>query len=639
MNDSSLQNLNSRWLWGVMLLLPMLSGCAMMTNPDEVGGHRYSAREQQSKYGHTADYTTYARRVALAESDSVSDSPAEIGMAELRPLSEFHRNDTMPVTLLEVVRLALSNNEVIPVDVQFLSSTSPLMTSPAAVDSVYDPVIQTLSVSGNRGSVAASADFVPQFSARSTWGQDNVIQNNLVSAGLPAGSVLQSETGNLELSVQQRLKTGGNLQLSHNTDFNSNNAVSNLFPNVYTGDVGIDFTQPLLSGAGEFFTAVAGPIDLISTRTPTVDQGIVITRINEQISYNQFQVALRQLVKDVQDVYQDLHFAHRRYQIESDSRDAAREIWDRVQAKVDAEVGDGLGAEAQAEESFYAAEARVKDALSQIALTENRLRRLIGADPGHGMVIEPAAIPDVGGPAENWEHSLQTAFAKRPELNESMLTIQSLEMQRSASMSLAKPRLDLVTNFHVNGFGDRPFNESARGTIRRDSYYQNLLRAEKTGWFAGVQFSVPFDQRQARSLEHELEYQLARSRAALHAQKKEISHELWHAYRSAERWQQQVSENRRRVDAARRQVDALEAAEPTGQVSVDLLVRAQATLAAAETEYARVSTEYNKANADIRFRRGTLLEDLHISVQDASERVGPPVSPLQLPPTDMTENS
>lgn len=620
-------------------MLTLLSGCALMTDPDRVGGHQYSARSPQASYAQTADYSTYAHRVARAETETVSDSTSAPGLAEYRPLTEFTHEQTWPVTLLEVVRLALNNNEVIPVDVQFLSSNSPLMNAPGAVDSIYDPVIQAMSVAGSRGSVAASSDFVPQFSARSTWGQDNVIQNNLVSAGLPAGAVLQSETGNLELSVQQRLKAGGNLQLSHNTDFNSNNAVSNLFPNVYTGDVAVDFTQPLWSGAGEFFTSIAGPIDLISTRTPTVDQGIVITRINEQLTYNQFQVALRQLVKDVQDVYQDLNFAHRRYRIERRARDSAKDIWDRVQAKTDSGVGDGLGAEAQAEESYYAAEARVKDALSQIALTENRLRRLIGAGPGQNMVIQPADFPDVSGPAEDWEQSLQTAFARRPELNESMLTIQSLELQRSASKSLSKPRLDLITNFHVNGFGDRPFNESARGTIRRDSYYQNLLRAEKTGWFAGAQFTIPFDQRLARSLEHELEYDLAKSRAALHAQKKEISHELWHAYRSAERWKQQVDENRRRVDAARRQVDALEAADQTGQVSVDLLVRAQATQAAAETEFARVKTEYNKANADIRFRRGTLLEDLHISVQDASEQVGPQLSPLQLPPVTRSGDS
>jgi hypothetical protein len=167
--------------------------------------------------------------------------------------------------------------------------------------------------------------------------------------------------------------------------------------------------------------------------------------------------------------------------------------------------------------------------------------------------------------------NLLTTVIYSPVLHETILTVQSLEMQRSASMSLANPRVDLVSNFHVNGFGDRPVNDSGRPcTTRPDSYYQNLLRAEQTGWFAGLQFSMPLDRRLNRSLQHQLEYRLAKTRAALKAQKKEISHELWHAFRSAERWAGQVSEHKRRVEAARKQISALDAAFPTGRESVDL---------------------------------------------------------------------
>ena len=354
---------------------------------------------------------------------------------------------------------------------------------------------------GHVETLAATSDFVPVLSARSTYGQDDVIQNNLVSTGLPAGSVLETDSGNLQLSLQQRLTTGGNLELQHNTTFDENNVTSNLFPNVYEGQMAVEFNQPLWGGAGEFFTAVAGPIDLISTRAPSVDQGIMITRINEQLSHNDFQIALRQLVKDVGDVYQDLDFAHKRYQIQVKARDASETIWKRQQAKSDSGTGDGLAAEAQAEENYYAAEARVKDALAEIGLTENRLRRLIGQEPGHGLIVQPmGGVPSMAADTQDWEQSLQIAFAQRPELNEAILTVQSLEMQRSASMSLANPRLDLVSNFHVNGFGDRPVNDSGRpGTTRPDSYYQNLLRAERTGWFAGLQFSMPLDRRLNRS--------------------------------------------------------------------------------------------------------------------------------------------
>jgi outer membrane protein TolC len=610
---------SSSLLWALPALLQFLPGCALTGVSDYSGTSHYSLNHQQNDfaagYGHTADYGNFAEQAENAE--AVTRNETHLVSAAYEPPSTAIPGDPVwPVSLLEAVQLALDNNEVIPVNVEFLSTSIPLLNTPQAVASVYDPVIQATSVAGARGSLAATADFVPVLTARSTYGQDSVVQNNLVSAGLPAGGVLESNTGNAQVSLQQRLMTGGSVQISHNVAFDENNVTSNLFPNVYQGQLAVEFNQPLWGGAGDFFTSVAGPVDLISTQTPSVDQGIVITRINENISQNQFQIALRQLVKDVTDVYQDLHLVHRRHEIESRARDAAETIWKRLQAKSDAGTGDGLAAEAQSEESYYAAEARVKDVAAEITLTENRLRRLIGQAPGRGHVLLPSQPVAVDSIVEDWEYSLQTAFSRRPELNETVMTMQSLELQRSAAMSLSKPRLDLVSNIHTNGFGDRPFDESSRGgPARTDSFAQSLLSAEQTGWFAGVQFSVPLDQRRNRSLQHQLEYQLARSRATLKAQKKEISHELWHAFRSAERWAQLVAENKRRVEAARRQVSALNAAFPTGRVSVDLLVRAQSTLAIAETEYARAMTEYSKANSEIRFRRGTLLEDLHIGVQ------------------------
>ena len=612
-------------LGALLISLQILPGCALVAPADHAGKSHYTTpriqRNQTAGYGHTADYASFAKQTAASESRDRSGIVQTGASVTLPPETQISDDQVWPVSLVEVIQLALNNSEVVLVDAQFLSSSSPLLNAPESVASVYDPAIQATGVTGARGSLAATSDFVPVLTARSIYGGDNVIQNNSVSTGLPAGSVLETDSGNLQISLEQQLATGGSLQLQHNTAFDQNNVTppTNLFPNVYDGQLAVEFNQPLWGGAGEFFTAVAGPIDLISTRAPSVNQGIFITRINERLSQNDFQIALRQLIKDASDVYQELYLAHERYRIETNARDAAEAIWQRLQAKSAAGTGDGLAAEAQAEENYYAAQARVKDVLSAIKLTENRLRRLIGQEPGHGFVIRPTVPPPTDGISNDWKQSLQIAFARRPELNETFLSIESLEMQRSASMSLTKPRLDLVSNFHVNGFGDRPFNDSGRATpLRSNSYYQNLLRAERTGWFAGLQFSMPLDGRLNRSLQHQLEYRLAKSRAALKAQKKEISHELWHAFRSNERWSKQVTENQRRVDAARRQVSALDAAFPTGRVSVDRLVRAQTTLALAETDYARARSEYNKAGLEIHFRRGTLLEHLNISMQNQS---------------------
>ena len=64
-------------------------------------------------------------------------------------------------------------------------------------------------------------------------------------------------------------------------------------------------------------------------------------------------------------------------------------------------------------------------------------------------------------------------------------------------------------------------------------------------------------------------------------------------------------------------MESLEATWENGDVTVDLLIRAHTTMSTAGTELARVTTEYHKAMNEVRFRRGTLLEDLNLTIKEA----------------------
>ncbi|MCH2202885.1 MAG: hypothetical protein MK102_13010, partial [Fuerstiella sp.] len=219
----------------LLIVLQILPGCALTGPSDNFRTNHYSSIEQpiedSAGYGHTAGYAGFSENRAEAESTEQSAVYLTAMTAE-QSFPEISEEHVWPVSLLEAVQLALDNNEIIPVDVQFLSTGSTLLNAPQAVASIYDPAIQATSVSAARGSLAATSDFVPVLTARSTFGQDSVIQNNLVSAGLPAGGVLENDTGNLDVSLQQRLMTGGLLELSHNVTFDENNVGTNLFPNV-----------------------------------------------------------------------------------------------------------------------------------------------------------------------------------------------------------------------------------------------------------------------------------------------------------------------------------------------------------------------------------------------------------------------
>jgi outer membrane protein TolC len=325
------------------------------------------------------------------------------------------------------------------------------------------------------------------------------------------------------------------------------------------------------------------------------------------------------LVKDVSDVYWDLHFAHRQLEIETRSRDDAMLVWQKALAKRGQGLGGGIADEAQSHESFLAARARLEEAQAQVALTETRFRRLLGLPGSEHQRIVPFEQPTREMPATAWMDMLINAFSQRFELRATKLSIRNLEAQLEAAQNYAQPRFDFVGNFHLNGFGDKAFSGTSTSTEVPRGSYENLLRGDETGWTLGFVFSRPTDPRLPLTLKHQLELRLAKTRAALAAQEWEITRELSYAVKNAERWYLQTGTHEERVAAARTQVSALEAAFPTGRVSVDQLVRAQSTLAQAETEFARSLAEYNKTLAELEFRQGILLDRHAISVLDDAE--------------------
>ena len=96
-----------------------------------------------------------------------------------------------------------------------------------------------------------------------------------------------------------------------NYQLNNVPAFQRLFGSVYTGNVQAQFTQPLLAGSGVEFNRIAGPINNNPQRVSGVSQGVVIARINNDISIADFEASVRNLLKDVEDLYWELALAYR----------------------------------------------------------------------------------------------------------------------------------------------------------------------------------------------------------------------------------------------------------------------------------------------------------------------------------------
>jgi len=519
----------------------------------------------------------------------------------------------------ELREVAIKNIAIIRDRQSFLSGGNTLLTNPDLVASDLDPAIQELGgPQGGRGEPQAEADYDPFLTARTLWGKNELVQNNrFLSGGLAPGAILGESSAAFTARLDQLLTSGGLVSVGQDWNYNRNNMPARLYPSYYAGRLFGEFRQPLLAGAGADFTSVAGPL-VRNVAGNTVNQGVVIARLNTEISLYDFENRVQALMKNVEDAWWDLSLAYAAYDAEVESREAARRTWEKVRGRFENGL-EGIGAadEAQARESYYERCSLADDALTAVYERETQLRRLVGLNVSDGRLIRPAEPLPTSEAAPDWHQALACALTQRMELRKQKANLRGLAAQCGAAESLTRPRLDFISGYQLNGFGDDLFDTGASNPPYPSAYADQFAN-QQTGWNLGFEFSMPIGFRAAEGRRQNLELRLAKATAALAAQEVEISHELAHAFQQVDRALAVSQSNAARRDAARQRVEALEAEHNAGRITPDLLLRAQASLFQAEVAYSRSFCEYRKALADLAFRSGTMLDRAGVSLAESA---------------------
>lgn len=630
-----LRTLWQPWKWTSLVLSGgLLVGC--------------STSEKKLSYVGDTDLQHYKDVVTSIDYPTVNqETPDEVSFTdEPRRIRNPRKDEVWNLGLEEALHTALCNNEIIRDNGQFLSPGNRLLSNPDFVQSVYDPALQdTSTLFGQNGVEAALSEFDAQFTANMIYGRTETISENSSFGGITNGETLGTQAGDFRAALSKIFANGGQASISHNVlyqAFNENGGGNpRLFQSYFTNNpsatqnaglpgVELDYRQPLWAGGGTRFTRIAGPISRRPTlqNVPQVNQGVVISRIRTDIALADFEQATIGLVKDVEEVYWDLYLAYRAYDTDVTARNSFLHTWREVKAKTDEGLEGGSAAdEAQARSAYFDARAASENSLSNLYNNEGRLRRMLGLPVNDGRIIRPADEPTTAEFLPDWRTSLVEALTRRVELRKQKWNIKSLEYQLEAAKSLTNPRLDFVSRYQINGFGDQLFGKSDGDPSgvgaapfpgqTTNSFYENLLNGNQTGWGMGFEFSMPIGFRAAHSQVRNLELRLAKSRAGLGAQEFEVSHELANAFRQADTTFQtaQTYFNRRR--AAERQVQANEAQYRAGKGTIDLLLRSQVSLATAEKSYYQALVGYNQAILNMKFRKGTLMEDNSVFLSES----------------------
>lgn len=528
------------------------------------------------------------------------------------------------LSLEHAVQATLANSKVMrTLGGRFLSSAfnprpqvgeapDAILTAPDRIPTIYDAAItESTPFIGVESALAA---FDAQFTSNLLW-EKNDRPQNVRATGLFGGffvPVFEQDNSTFNAQISKTNATGGTVAVRNNVFYDANNNPTRQVFSDWNVNWEASFAQPLLQGSGAQFNRIAGPQNpFTGVGTPGFD-GVMLARINTDISLADFEAGVRNLVNDTENAYWELYFSYRALEASRTGRDSALQTWKRIHALyVVGARGGEAEKEAQAREQYFLFRGQVQTSLNDLYRAENRLRYIMGLAVADGRLIRPCDEPTTARVAFDWCEVHAESLARSVELRRQKWRIKQRELELIAARSLLQPRLDAIGRYRWLGLGDDLIQQDRQpqtsGLVDTNAY-QSLTSGAFQEWQLGLQANIPIGFRRELSQIRHYQLQLARERARLEDQELEVSHELADAVRNLEyNYDLTVTNFNRRV-AAEKQVEAVEAAFKAETVTLDLLLDAQRRRADAEIAFYRTLADYNRGIMLVHYRKGSLLE-------------------------------
>ena len=577
--------------------------------------------------GDLSHYVGSIQKLEYPDSDQPPLDEAA-GAVEPLTLSNPSFDNVWELSLEEAIRTSLENGKVLRnLGGRFASFGGPrpqtgepavsLLTSPQQTPTIYDPAITE--TEPFRGVEAALALFDAQLTSSLTWERQNRPQNVNPTGALIFQQKLLGDQGNWTSGIQKRTATGATWGFANSTIYDNNNSPIREIPATWTTNYDFSFNQPLLQGAGVTYNRIAGPDPFDNLFGRPLFRGVLLARINADISLADFEAGVRNLISDTEQSYWELYFAYRNLEARKAGRDSSLEAWRKVHALyVEQSRGGEADKEAQAREQYFFFRSEVEQALTDVYRCENRLRYMMGISASDGRLIRPADEPTTARISFDWQQSLVEALSRSAELRKQKWVIKQRELELVAAKNLILPRLDMVGRWRFLGMGEQLINQNynpynADGGANPDPLvgtdaYSTLFSGQFQEWQAGAQFQMPLGFRRELATVRHFQLQLARERARLQDEELEASHALVEAVRNVDTNFALAQTNFNRRVAAERQVEAVQAAYDANTVTLDQLLDAQRRRAEAESSYYRSLVDYNRSISQLHYRKGSLLE-------------------------------
>lgn len=546
-------------------------------------------------------------------------------------LENFEDYTFWDLSLEEATRIALENSQVIrslggritDAGQNIATSTPDIITSQTAnVATTYDPALVesgpgtgTGSQFSGTGVEAALAEFDAQLNSSLLW-QYNDRPQNFGLAAIPDffAPQFRQDIGQGNIGITKNTADGSTFTFNNNYAYDQNNNGSRIQPSDWNVNLEAGFNRPLLQGAGTQYNRIAGPQTFQQSQSGFLNNidGVMIARIRHDVSLTDFEIGVRDFMKDVEEAYWELYYAYRDLEARKIGRDSALVTWQRVKALQRAgQSGGEADQEAQARSQYFLFRSQVETALTTLYRQENRLRYVMGLAASDGRLIRPSDDLTTAQVHFEWAAIHAESLVRRSELRKQKWQVKRRELELIAAKNHMLPRLDVSGTYRWLGAGDKLINSSGNGLspfADGSNAWEVLTNGDFQEWQLGVNFTMPLGFRQAMSGVRHHQLLLARERAVLQDLELGISHQLSDAIRDLDLNYAVAQTNFNRRVAAGDEVEARQALYDVGRQTLDFLLDAQRRRAEAESAYFRSLVDYNRAIMRVHWRKGSLLE-------------------------------
>ena len=485
-----------------------------------------------------------------------------------------------------------------------------ILDNPAGATTHFDPAITA--TDPFFGPAAALSSFDSQLFANLTAANNDRVFNNTTLGG--GVQELTQDLVNSNVGMNRQTTTGATLQFSAQHLYDNNDRTANIFQNYYETQWEAGVRQPLLRGAGKEFNLIAGP----NARPGfNFSNGIIIARLNNEVSDAEFVIEVRKFVQDLYTAYWNLQQSYREYDAVVEAAEVAKKTWLSVKARRDAEVTGGEAyKEAQARADYFTYLRQIQTSLggsgngNGLYDAERRLRRLMGI-----AVLDQQLLRPVDPPVDaRFEFDFETlgaqAMTGRTELRRQSVKVQQQEYRLIAAKNFLLPQLDVIGRYRLRGLGD----DLTGGGQRFSSAYKDFFSLDHQEWEFGVEMGVTAGRRQAHAAVRNAHLQLQRERSVMDQIEKEVRLDVAAAHAEVASSYAALETTRMQLEAARERFEASTVMFDADKLQIEFLLDAQQDLLSAQLQVAADQSRYALALVGIGASTGKLLKDVGVYV-------------------------